>query len=58
MGAEGQGLSDERAKRLLECWRKALLESDGNRRSALDRVARELGLKKAELSRRLAELDP
>ena len=57
-GAEGKATGDERAKSLLECWRRAIEESDGNRRTALDRVARELGLRKAEVSRRLAELDP
>jgi 16S rRNA (cytidine1402-2'-O)-methyltransferase len=57
-GAEGKVTGDERAKVLLECWRRAIEESGGNRRTALDRVARELGLKKAEVSRRLAELDP
>ena len=57
-GNEGRATWDEQAKRLLDCWRTAMQETDGNRRTALDRVARELGLKKAEVSRRLAELEP
>lgn len=57
-GAAGPAMGDARAKALRERWRKALDEAGGNRRSALDRVARELGLKKSELSRRLAELGP
>jgi 16S rRNA (cytidine1402-2'-O)-methyltransferase len=57
-GNEGEEVGDERAKQILECWQRALDDTDGNRRKALDRAARELGLGKAELSRRLAELEP
>jgi 16S rRNA (cytidine1402-2'-O)-methyltransferase len=51
-----QAAGDEGAHRLLACWRKALEQAGGNRRLALERTARELGLRKPELSRRLAEL--
>jgi 16S rRNA (cytidine1402-2'-O)-methyltransferase len=56
-GAAGEATGDERAKSLIRIWRKAMQDSGGNRRAALDRTAQELGVKKAELSRRLAELD-
>jgi 16S rRNA (cytidine1402-2'-O)-methyltransferase len=57
--APGSGaLGDTQAKRILACWRTAIADTQGNRRAALDRVSRELGLKKAELHRRLAEIDP
>jgi 16S rRNA (cytidine1402-2'-O)-methyltransferase len=47
---------DARAGRILDCWREALERSGGDRRAALRVAARELGLKKPELFRRLAEL--
>jgi len=49
---------DAQAKRILACWRSALEDAGGNRRNALDRASRELGMRKAELHRRLAEIDP
>lgn len=51
------GMRDQQAQRIVECWREALALS-GNRRRALAAAAGELGLEKAELQRRLAELDP
>jgi 16S rRNA (cytidine1402-2'-O)-methyltransferase len=47
---------DERARRISEAWSNALSTCDGNRRDALRRCARELGIKRAELQRLLAEL--
>ena len=44
------------AENLLRAWREALAEESGDRRSALRRAARALGLKRSELHRRLAEL--
>lgn len=42
--------------RLREVWRRALADTGGDRRRALARAARELGLKRAELYRRISEL--
>lgn len=47
---------DQEAERIRTCWRRALVEAGGERRVALREVARELGLGRAELQRRLAEL--
>ena len=47
---------DPEAERLLRAWRAALGEEDGDRRLALRRVARDEGLKRAELYRLLVEL--
>lgn len=52
----GEATVDAAAERLLQCWRAALEAADGDRRSALRQTARTLGLKRAELYRRLAEL--
>lgn len=41
---------------VLRCWRRALEEQAGDRRAALRQASRELGLKRAELFRLLAEL--
>lgn len=54
-GAGGRE-TDDRARRVLESWRRALAASDGDRREALRRCARELGMKRPELYRALAEL--
>ena len=43
---------------ILARWHEALETSAGDRRQALRRAARALGLKRAELQRRLDELDP
>lgn len=48
--------TDRRARHLRHRWRRALDASHGDRREALRRAARELGMKRAELYRRLAEL--
>jgi len=50
------GEVDIEARRILDCWKRAMHEYEGDRRSALRDAARELGMKKAELQRRLAEL--
>ena len=42
--------------RVLQAWKAALEEAGDDRREALRRVARDLGLKRAELNRYLAEL--
>jgi 16S rRNA (cytidine1402-2'-O)-methyltransferase len=47
---------EPQARRIVEVWREALVEESGDRRGALRRAALELGLKRAELNRRLAEL--
>jgi 16S rRNA (cytidine1402-2'-O)-methyltransferase len=47
---------DERAERILACWKEALAASGGERREALRSAARSLGLKRPELHRLLAEL--
>jgi 16S rRNA (cytidine1402-2'-O)-methyltransferase len=53
---EGSGDGDATAKRIVAHWRDALRAAAGDRRAALRRAARALGLRKAELQRRLAEL--
>ena len=50
------GEVDSRARQILECWRETLLEVDGDRRAALRRAARTLGMGRAELQRRLTEV--
>ena len=56
-GAAEQASDSEPAPPILvRVWREALAASDGDRRKALRAAARESGLKKAELVRRLAEL--
>ena len=47
---------DEDAARTLTALREAMSEARGDRREALKSAARKLGLKKAELQRRLMEL--
>ncbi len=47
---------DRSSQQLVECWREALLRSAGDRRAALRSAARSLGIGRAELHRRLAEL--
>jgi 16S rRNA (cytidine1402-2'-O)-methyltransferase len=47
---------EQNAGRILEAWGRALSEAGGNRREALRRSARELGMKRAELQRWLDEL--
>jgi 16S rRNA (cytidine1402-2'-O)-methyltransferase len=47
---------DARGREVLDTWRRALDEERGDRRAALRRAASELGLKRAELFRLLAEL--
>jgi 16S rRNA (cytidine1402-2'-O)-methyltransferase len=47
---------DAAAERILECWRGALAATGGDRRAALRQAARELGLKRPELYRKLSEL--
>jgi 16S rRNA (cytidine1402-2'-O)-methyltransferase len=53
---EGTEQGDATARNILACWRDALGETGGDRRAALRRAARALGLRKAELQRRLNEL--
>ena len=48
--------SDEDGDRIVACWRAALEAEAGDRRAARRRAARELGIGKAELQRRLDEL--
>jgi len=56
-GAEEAGRHDEpAARRLRQAWHEALQQSGGDRRAALRSAARDLGLRRAELYRRLAEL--
>jgi len=50
------GQIDAAAGRILESWRATMLEVGGDRRAALRRVARALGMRRAELQRRLTEL--
>ena len=52
----GETEADATGRRLLACWREALAEENGDRRAARRRAARELGIGKAELQRRLDEL--
>ncbi len=47
---------DRSSQRLVEAWREALRNSAGDRRAALRSAARSLGIGRAELHRRLAEL--
>ena len=54
-GAEAATVEPE-ADRLLACWRETLTRHDGSVRPALREAARRLGLKRAELYRRLNEL--
>ena len=54
--SEKRGTLEPGAEKLLGAWREALDEERGNRRAALRRTARVLGLKRAELYRRLVEL--
>jgi len=53
---EAAAEGDETARRIASCWRDALVEARGDRRAALRQAARSLGLRKAELQRRLSEL--
>jgi 16S rRNA (cytidine1402-2'-O)-methyltransferase len=48
--------TDTEARKVLDCWNRLLGEHAGDRRAALREAARELGMKRAELQRRLAEL--
>jgi 16S rRNA (cytidine1402-2'-O)-methyltransferase len=48
--------TDARAAEVLECWRAALDAASGDTRTALRHAARQLGLKRPELYRLLAEL--
>ena len=48
---------EDRKTRVSRVWRAALTEAAGERREALRRAARTLGMKRAELHRYLAELD-
>ena len=48
--------SDGPDARLVDAWRAALTETDGDRREALRRAAKAVGMKKPEAQRRLAEL--
>ena len=52
---EKVGQVDAAARQILECWRETLLEAGGDRRAALRRAARTLGMRRAELQRRLTE---
>jgi 16S rRNA (cytidine1402-2'-O)-methyltransferase len=54
--AEEGGLSEGEAK-IRDTWRTELARSQGDRRQALRSTARSLGMKRAELYRRLAELE-
>ncbi len=54
-GRDGAKARDD-ASRLREAWREALAACPGDRRSALRRAARSLGLDRSELYRRLAEI--
>lgn len=58
-GATGTAAStgdDERATRVRAAWRDALAAEDGDRRRALRRASRALGLRRAELQRALDEI--
>jgi 16S rRNA (cytidine1402-2'-O)-methyltransferase len=50
------GETDAAARRILACWRETILETEGDRRAALRRAAKTLGMGRAELQRRLTEL--
>ncbi len=54
--ASKQRTVDRSSQQLMECWREAMQSSGGDRRAALRSTARSLGLGRAELNRRLAEL--
>jgi 16S rRNA (cytidine1402-2'-O)-methyltransferase len=54
--AAAEGAPDATALDLTARWRSALREAGGDRRAALRRTARELGIGRAELQRRLDEL--
>jgi 16S rRNA (cytidine1402-2'-O)-methyltransferase len=53
---EKRAVLEPEAERIVNAWREALDKESGDRRSALRLTARLLGLKRAELYRRLAEL--
>jgi 16S rRNA (cytidine1402-2'-O)-methyltransferase len=55
--ARSASTADAEASRTIDVWRRTLTETEGDRREALKRASRELGLGRAELQRRLAELD-
>jgi 16S rRNA (cytidine1402-2'-O)-methyltransferase len=55
-GDAPRGRTDAAAERIRACWSAALDRARGDRRTALRAAARELGLGRAELQRRLAEL--
>ena len=55
---EGPQACDATAREILAAFRAALDRAGGDRREALRRAAKELGLARAELRRRLDELDP
>lgn len=50
------GEPDAESRRILDAWREALEAESGDRRAALRRAGRSLGLRRAELYRALAEL--
>jgi 16S rRNA (cytidine1402-2'-O)-methyltransferase len=53
---EERGALEPEAERIVDAWREALEQAGGERRTALRRTARVVGLKRAELFRRLVEL--
>lgn len=53
---ERSGDPDPESGRILGAWRQALEDEDGDRRAALRKASRTLGLRRAELYRALAEL--
>jgi 16S rRNA (cytidine1402-2'-O)-methyltransferase len=53
---EERGALEPEAERIVVAWREALEQAGGERRTALRRTARVVGLKRAELYRRLVEL--
>ena len=57
VASPGEAADDDRGARTVRrAWREALERSAGDRRLALRAAARELGLKRPELQRRLDEL--
>lgn len=56
VGPVGEAV-DVEARRIAECWTRLLRAHPGDRRAALREASRELGLPRAELQRRLAELE-
>jgi len=50
------GATEERSRRVLQVWNESLEQAGGDRRDALRRAARGLGVKRAELYRLLVEL--